>query len=133
MRPGFARICVLLLAVAAGCGGDERPPEPADAVRAAATAYVDALRGGRWAEACDRMTRAARAAVAEGGGSCAGALRAGGALPREVLDTRRPAAGRARRSGSRTRRATLGPVGDLPEPLRFERRGGPLAARGLSV
>ena len=123
MRLGLARIGVVLLAFSAGCGGDERPPDPADAVRAAATAYVDALREGRWAEACDRMTRAARAAVAEGGGSCAGALRGGGALPRELLDTvaRQLAGAPVRISDAR---ATLGPVGDLPEPLRFERRDG---------
>jgi hypothetical protein len=112
-----------LLALVAGCGGDQKPPDPDDAVRAAATAYVDALRGGRWAEACGRMSGAARAAVAEAGGSCAGALRGGGALPRATLDTvARQLAGapvRISKAG-----AALGPVGDLPEPLRFERRGG---------
>ena len=112
-----------MLSLAVGCGGDERPPDPADAVRAAATAYVDALRGARWAEACDRMTRAARAAVAEGGDSCAGALGAGGALPRELLDSvaRQLPGAPVRFSRSE---ATLGPVGDLPQPLSFERRDG---------
>ena len=121
MSPGFAPIAVVLLALAAGCGGDERPPDPADAVRAAAAAFVDALRDARWADACDRMTRAARTTVAEGAGSCAGALRAGGALPREDLDTvaRQLAGARVRFSDAG---ATLGPVGDLPQPLRFERR-----------
>jgi hypothetical protein len=118
-----ARIGVVLLALSAGCGDDEPPPDPVDAVRAAATGYVDALRGERWAEACDRMTRAARAAVAEGGGSCAAALRAGGSLPRELLDTvARQLAGAPVRISETG--ATLGPVGDLPEPLRFERRDG---------
>jgi hypothetical protein len=41
---------VVLLMLAAGCGDGERAPDPADAVRAAATEYVDALRAsaGRW-------------------------------------------------------------------------------------
>jgi hypothetical protein len=43
VRPGVARIGVVLLALSAGCGGDEPPPDPVDAVRAAATGYVDAL------------------------------------------------------------------------------------------
>jgi hypothetical protein len=114
---------VVLGGLAAGCGDDERPPDPADAVRAAASAYLDALRGARWAEACDRMSPAARAAVAEGGGSCAGVLGGGGALPRDTLDSvaRQLAGAPVRVSGAR---ATLGPVGDLPEPLRFARRDG---------
>jgi hypothetical protein len=123
--PARALILVLIVlgALVAACGDDERPPDPADAVRAAATAYLDALRGERWAEACDRMTSAARAAVAEGGGSCAEALGEGGALARETLDTvaRQLAGAPVRVSGAR---AALGPVGDLPEPLRFERRDG---------
>jgi len=106
--------------VAVGCGGEERPPDPADEVRAAATAYVDSLRGERWAEACDRMTPAARAAVAEGRPSCRRALGGGGSLPQEALDTvaRQLAGAPVRISGTT---AVLGPVGDLPEPLRFER------------
>jgi hypothetical protein len=45
-----ARIGVVLLALSAGCGGDEPPPDPVDAVRAAATGYVDALhRAEAWA------------------------------------------------------------------------------------
>ena len=46
----MARIGVVLLALSAGCGGDEPPPDPVDAVRAAATGYVDALhRAEAWA------------------------------------------------------------------------------------
>jgi hypothetical protein len=114
---------LLLPLAAAGCGGDPQPPDPAAAVRGAATAFVDALRGGRWTEACDRMTAAAQAAVAEDGGSCAGALRGGSALPRDALDTvaRQLPGARVRISDAR---ATIGPLGDLPEPLRFERRAG---------
>ena len=113
----------LLLALLAGCGGDPPAPTPESAVRAAARVYVDALRDGRWADACGRMTAAARAAVAESGASCAGALAAGGALPRATLDTV------ARQlDGAPVRitadRAALGPIGDLPEPLRFARRDG---------
>jgi hypothetical protein len=112
-----------MLTLVAGCGGDERAPDPADGVRAAATAYVDALRGERWAVACDRMTPAGREAVAEGGGSCVAALRAGGALPPEVLGvvSRQLAGAQVRISDAG---ATLGPVGDLPEPMRFVRRDG---------
>jgi hypothetical protein len=122
VRWGLLSIGVVLLMLAAGCGDDDRAPDPADAVRAAATAYVDALRGERWAVACDRMTPAGREAVAEGGGSCAAALRAGGALPPEVLDTvARQLAGAPVRISDAG--ATLGPVGDLPGPLHFVRRG----------
>jgi hypothetical protein len=109
-----------LLVLLVGCGGEERPPDPADEVRAAAAAYVDSLRGERWAEACDRMTPAARAAVAEGSRSCRRALAAGGSLPREALDTvARQLAGAPVRISAAA--AVLGPVGDLPGPLRFER------------
>jgi hypothetical protein len=117
---------VVALALAAGCGGDEPAPDPADAVRGAAAAYIDALRGERWADACGRMTAAGRAAVAEGAdgaATCAAALAAGGALPRETLDTvTRQLAGAPVRISGRT--ARLGPVGDLPYLLRFERRAG---------
>jgi hypothetical protein len=73
------------------------------------------------------MTPAGREAVAEGGRSCAAALRAGGALPPEVLDTvaRQLAGAQVRISDAG---ATLGPVGDLPGPLHFVRRGGCEAA-----
>jgi hypothetical protein len=113
----------LLLTLVAGCGGDPQPPAPETAVRAAAAAYVDALRDGRWADACGRMTVAARAAVAAGERSCAAALGAGGALPRETLDTvaRLLDGAPVRITGAR---AALGPIGDLPEPLRFARRDG---------
>jgi hypothetical protein len=112
---------VLPLLLIAGCGGDPEPPAPEDAVRAAATGYVDALRDGRWADACGRMTAAGRAAVAEGRRGCERALR-DVTLPRDALDTvaRQVAGAPVRLSGAR---ATLGPVGDLPEPLRFARDG----------
>jgi hypothetical protein len=109
-----------VLLLVAGCGGDEPPPDPADEVRAAAAAYVDSLRGERWAEACDRMTPAARTAVAEGRRSCRHALAAGGSVPREALDTvARQLPGAPVRISAAD--AVLGPVGDLPGPLRFER------------
>jgi hypothetical protein len=110
-----------LQALVAGCGGDDPPPDPADAVRAAATAFVGALREERWDAACAAMTAAARTAVADDAGACAAALRDGAALPREDLDTvaRQLAGAPVRIEGGR---ATLGPVGDLPEPLRLERR-----------
>jgi hypothetical protein len=112
-------VCALLVA----CGDEDPAPSPEDTVRQAATAYVDALRHEHWDEACGLMTPAARAAVAEGARSCPGALRNGRALPRETLDTvaRRLPGADVRVSGSRAR---LGPVGDLPDPLRFERRDG---------
>jgi hypothetical protein len=108
--------------LAAGCGdGDGPSPDPADAVRAAASAFVDSLRAGRWEEACDRMSVEARIVVAEERGDCARALRAGAALPREELDTvARQLAGAPVRIADGS--AALGPVGDLPEPLRFERQ-----------
>jgi hypothetical protein len=122
----MARLVVVaalaLLALVAGCGGGERAPEPAEAVRAAASAFVDSLRGKRWEEACDRMTASARTAVADEHGTCATALRGGAALPREDLDTaaRQLAGAPVRVAGMK---AVLGPVGDLPEPLRFELQG----------
>jgi hypothetical protein len=123
VRRDLAAVGLGLLILATGCDGEERRPEPADAVRAAATAYVDSLRAERWAEACDRMTAGARAAVADGRRSCPGSLRAGGALPREVLDmVARQLAGAPVRISGRT--AALGPVGDLPGPLRFKREAG---------
>jgi hypothetical protein len=117
------RALALVLLALAGCGGDEPAPEPEDEVRAAATAYVDALRDARWADACARMTAAARAAVTDDGASCDEALGGGAALPGETLDTvaRQLAGASVRVAGTS---ATLGPVGDLPEPLRFERREG---------
>jgi hypothetical protein len=120
-RPTVLIALVVLLPIAA-CGGDDPPPDPADAVRTAASAFVDALRGERWDEACGQMTAQAQAAVAEAGGRCAAALRAGAALPRDDLDTvaRQLAGAPVRITGER---AQLGPVGDLPEPLRFMRRG----------
>ena len=69
------------------------------------------------------MTPAAQAAVADGRGSCRRMLEAGGALPREALDTvARQLAGAPIRISGQT--AVLSPVGDLPEPLRFEREAG---------
>ena len=119
------RVVLPLLACAAlaACGGDDPPPDPADEVRAAAIAYVGALRAERWGDACARMTAGARAAVAEGGGSCARALAAGGALPDDVLGTVArllPGAEVAVDAGT----ARVGPVGDLPAPLRLARRDG---------
>jgi len=123
VRRAFAVIGLGLLILATGCDGEERAPDPADEVRAAATAYVDSLRAERWADACERMTQAARAAVADGRGTCRRRLRAGGALPRELLDTvARQVAGAPVRIADRT--AVLGPLGDLPEPLRFTREAG---------
>jgi hypothetical protein len=92
-------------------------------VRAAARSYVDALRQRDWDQACARMTPRARAAVAEGAGSCARALAHSGALPRATLDTvaRQLSGAGVRVTGAR---ASLGPVADLPDPLRFERRNG---------
>ena len=120
-RPAAALLAVA--ALGAGCGGGDPPPDPAAAVRTAATAFVDALRAERWDEACARMTAAARAAVAEERGACARALRAGAALPRADLDTvARQLAGAPVRFAGAT--ARLGPLGDLPEPLRFARRDG---------
>jgi hypothetical protein len=107
--------------LAAGCGGGDEPvPDPGEAVRAAAAAFVDSLRAGRWEEACDRMSVEARMAVADERRDCARALRGGAALPDEELDTvaRQLAGAPVRIAGGK---ATLGPVGDLPEPLRFER------------
>lgn len=114
---------LLACAALAACGGDPPPPDPADDVRAAAVAYVGALRAQRWEDACARMTAGARATIAEGGGSCAGALAAGGALPADVLGTVArllPGAAVEVEAG----RATVGPVGDVPAPLRLVQRDG---------
>lgn len=122
MRRSLVLPPLLIALLTAGCGGGPDPPDPEAEVRAAAAAYVDALRDGRWAEACDRLTPSGRAAVAEGRRDCERALRAGAALPREALDTvaRQVAGAPVRLEGAR---ATLGPVGDLPDPLRLERDG----------
>jgi hypothetical protein len=112
------------LAALTGCGGDDvGEDDPAEAVRGAAAGFVDALRGERWEEACERMTTAARAAVGDRPAACAEAPRAGAALPRDDLDTvaRQLAGAHVRISGARAR---LGPVGDLPVPLRFRREDG---------
>jgi hypothetical protein len=123
MRNALPVLAGAACALIAACGGGDPAPAPEDTVRRAATAYVDTLRSGHWDEACDLMTRAARAAVAEGSGSCPRALRSGGALPRETLDTvaRQLRGAEIRIAGTHAR---LGPVGDLPDPLRFERRAG---------
>jgi hypothetical protein len=119
----LATAAALALAWAGGCGGDDPPPPgPEDGVRRAAAAYVEALQRGRWDDACARMTPAARRTVgSDAGASCPEALGDDGALPAERLGmVRRQLAGAAVRV--RGGRATLGPVADLPEPLRFERR-----------
>ena len=117
------RALILVAGVAlAGCGGGEPAPDPADAVRLAASSYVDALREQRWADACAQMTAQARRAVA-GNGACARALAGGAALPPDALGVvaRQLPGARVRIDGAR---AALGPLGDLPEPLRFARRAG---------
>jgi len=110
-------------AALAACGGDDPPPDPVVGVRAAAVAYVDALRAERWEDACARMTAGARAMVAERGGGCAGALASGGALPDDVLGmvARLLPGAAVAVDGDR---ATVGPVGDLPAPLRLVQRDG---------
>lgn len=115
--PAFA--CALV----AGCGDDPRPPDPAAAVRRAAADYLAAVRDGRWEDACARMTASARAAVGETGGACADALARGDALPDEVLGraVRQLPGAKVAMTGSR---ATVGPVGALPAPLRLTRAGG---------
>jgi hypothetical protein len=115
-------VASLVSACVAACGGQERPPDPRDAVRRAATEYVRALREQRWDDACERMTKAAQRAVAAERRSCAGALADGGALAPDTLAVvaRQLPGARVRIAGAA---ATLGPVGDLPEPLRFEHRG----------
>lgn len=123
MRSAPCLVVACLSALAAGCGGDDAPPDPAEAVRQAATEYIAALRGERWSEACDAMTGAAQATVAEAADACTAALAAGAALPRETLDTvARQLAGAPVRIADGG--AELGPTADLTEPLRFERRDG---------
>jgi hypothetical protein len=125
MRKGSLTVAAAVTGVlaAAGCGG--RAPEPSvpeDGVRRAAAAYVEALQRRRWADACARMTPAAQQSVArDAGASCPEGLGRGAALPAEQLAVahRQLAGARVRVKGGR---ATLGPVADLPEPLRFEKR-----------
>ena len=124
-RALVAALLTLAAPAAAGCGSDEQAPGPDKAVRRSAGQYLDALIGGRWADACRRMTPDARAVVGEerGGAGCEAALSAGEALPAEVLaGARREIAGAPVRIAGP--RAELGPVADLPVPLRFERRDG---------
>jgi len=110
-------------AVLAACGGEDPPPDPADAVRRAAEDFVGALRAERWDDACARMTAGARAAVADGRSGCASALARGGALPPDALGTvaRLLPGAAVAVDGARAR---VGPVGDLPAPLRLVRRDG---------
>jgi hypothetical protein len=110
----------------AGCGGgDRRPaPSPESAVRAAASAYLDALAAGDFPRACRMMTAAARRDLADAAGtSCAQALRAGAAQAAEdVAAVRREVGGADVRV--RGARATIGPLGAAQQPLRLARQGG---------
>jgi hypothetical protein len=113
-------------AAAAGCGGGDEParPDPAAQVRSSATAYLQALEQRRWGRACTLMTRAARAELAGAdGGSCAQALAGGAALPPDQLgNARRSVPGADVRVAGAT--ASIGPLGELPAPLRLQRVGG---------
>ena len=92
-------------------------------------AYVDALRaralGGRVRPDDGRRPGGGRRARRTG---CAGALASGGALPRDALGTvaRLLPGAPVAVDG---RRATVGPVGDLPAPLRLVRRDGRWCSR----
>jgi hypothetical protein len=117
-------VLIALLAVA-GCGGDERPrATPQDGVRKAVSGYLGALRARDWARACRSLTPGARRAIEDAAGAtCVRALATGSALAGEELaSAAREVAGAAVRISGAT--ATLGPLGDLPEPLRLRRVGG---------
>jgi hypothetical protein len=122
MRRRAALLLLPLCALGAGCGDDADAPDPQTEVRRAVVEYVAALRERRWEDACARMTAGARAAVADPPATCPDALRGGAALPDDVLGTvaRQLPGAAVAVSGAR---ATLGPVGDLPQPLRLVRRG----------
>ena len=129
MRPRRVLPLLLLAPALPGCGEDESPPDPAADARRAAIAYVTALRERRWDDACARMTAGARAAVADGTAGCVDALAGGAALPADALGTiaRLLPGAPVAVDGDR---ATVGPVADLPGPLRLARRdGGWLVAR----
>ena len=117
-------VAVILAAAAlAACGDDREPPGPADDVRSAASAYVRALERAQWGRACRMMTASARADLRDAAGApCMRALAGGAALPRsELAAAGREVAGAPVRIRRRT--ATIGPLGDLPRPLRLERMG----------
>lgn len=119
------RIALLACLAAIGCQSSAPPPPAADeGVRQSARAYVEALRGERWARACTLMTRAARAALREqAGGSCTSALAGGATLtPGELAAIGRQVPGA--RVEVRGARATLGPLGVGELSLVLERRGG---------
>ena len=123
MRRRLLLAVLVLPGLAAGCGGDDPPPDPADAVRETAAAFVGALRAERWADACRLMTVAARTAIAGERGRCPQAFREGAALPPSELGTiaRQLPGAPVRITGVK---AALGPVGDTPQPLRLERSDG---------
>jgi len=112
-----------LVAQAACGGGDDDRPTPADRVRDATSAYLGALQQRRWARACGLITSGARRELEAARGSCAVALRGGATLPSEQLASAgREVAGATVRIRGRT--AAIGPLADLPQPLRLERVGG---------
>ena len=104
----------------AACGGGDEVTTPADRVRDATSAYLGALQQGRWTRACGLMTSGARRELEAARGSCAVALRGGATLPSEQLASAgREVAGATVRIRGRT--AAIGPLADLPQPLRLER------------
>lgn len=104
-------VCALAGALLlAGCGSDERDESGA---RAVLVAYVDALTGGREAEACQQLTPRARAAMGaqfSATTTCTEALRFAAALLK-----RADGAERLRRGA---RRAEIDVVGDIAEVRR---------------
>jgi hypothetical protein len=114
------------LALALGaCGGSDRPvATPADGVRAAVRGYLGALARHDWAEACRRMTPAARRDLADAAGEpCARALAAGsGGAAEELASAGREVAGADVRIRGAT--ATIGPLGPAQQALRLRRAGG---------
>jgi hypothetical protein len=106
-----------------GGGGEADRPTQAERVRAATSAYLQALREERWTRACRLMTSDARRELGDAGGSCAASLAGGAALsPDELGAAGREVAGARVRVRGRT--AAIGPLGSLPQRLRLERVGG---------
>jgi hypothetical protein len=116
-----AGVAAVGVAGLAGCGGGGHQAAATNAVRGAVSAYLAALAGHDWPQACQLMTdRARRDLAGATGKSCERALSGGAALTgAELGSVRQEVAGaRVRIRGAS---ASIGPLGGAGLALRLER------------